>query len=271
MPDPNNPLSYIGASNDPSLTQRTVDTNRSLQEMRRNLGQIASQGINTLAQQRSADQAALERVKETGGQTRQSESLRRGIDLLGAYPNAAGKLEQDRTTQLADIAARAVANQATGGIFAAGPPEGEVWSQARIADPASPGLLGTPLALLSNPGYSKMTADKSVKVVTEEMIGPGGVGWGMLTPTQTTTESSIQGVEKGTDKAILEALMNMVFADVAAGKLGKAGVEPQIQAGSVVSSQDAAGNPVLLITMDIGDPGGMQQYSVPLSDIMPNE
>ena len=44
MPDPNNPLSYIGASNDPSLTQRTVDTNRSLQEMRRNLGQIAETG-----------------------------------------------------------------------------------------------------------------------------------------------------------------------------------------------------------------------------------
>jgi hypothetical protein len=65
MPDPNNPLSYIGQSNDPSLTQRTVDTNRSLQEMRRNLGQIASESgyARQLEAQKGWQERNLEELK----------------------------------------------------------------------------------------------------------------------------------------------------------------------------------------------------------------
>jgi hypothetical protein len=44
--DPSNPLSMIGASNDPSLTQRTVDQNKGAIDLQRGLAQIALQGQN---------------------------------------------------------------------------------------------------------------------------------------------------------------------------------------------------------------------------------
>ena len=44
--DPKNPLSMIGASNDPTLTQRTVDQNKGAIDLQRGLAQIASQGQN---------------------------------------------------------------------------------------------------------------------------------------------------------------------------------------------------------------------------------
>jgi hypothetical protein len=272
----------IGASRDPSLTQTTVDAARGLSDARARQLSGTIQGINTLAQQRLANQGGLERVKETGEQTRQSQSLLRGIDLARKYqqdPTVSAQFEEDRTTQLANIAAQAVANQAVGGVYPAGPSKGETWSQAQIAAPGSPGRIGTPTALLSNPTYTTLTGEAKRQVVTEEMLqrradGTVGPGYGMLVPTTTTTTSSVKGVSKGDiDQGLLESLMNMVFADVRTGKFGpdKMNAKPQIQAGSVVSGIDEKGNPALIFSMDFGLGDGMQQWNVPISDLMPNE
>ena len=42
--DPNNPLSAIGASNDPTLTQRTIDMAGSANDLQSKLGQILQTG-----------------------------------------------------------------------------------------------------------------------------------------------------------------------------------------------------------------------------------
>jgi len=46
MPDPNNPLSYIGASNDPTLGDRVKQGQQGTLDLQRGLGQIAAQGQN---------------------------------------------------------------------------------------------------------------------------------------------------------------------------------------------------------------------------------
>ena len=121
MPDPNNPLSYIGQSNDPSLTQRTVDTNRSLQEMRRNLGQIASESGYT---------RQLEAQK--GWQARNLEELkaRRAVEKLlyekninpsnwgTAMQNLKGLFESDQLKTGTDI----VTGMRQAGLFKERPP-----------------------------------------------------------------------------------------------------------------------------------------------------
>ena len=46
MPDPNNPLSYIGASNDPTLGNRVKQSQQSTLDLQRGLSQIAAKGQN---------------------------------------------------------------------------------------------------------------------------------------------------------------------------------------------------------------------------------
>jgi hypothetical protein len=44
--DPNNPLSAMGRSNDPSLEKRTTDSAAASDALRRDLAQLTSQGQN---------------------------------------------------------------------------------------------------------------------------------------------------------------------------------------------------------------------------------
>ena len=115
MPDPNNPLSYIGASNDPSLTQRTVDTNRSLQEMRRNLGQIASQSgyDRSLEGFKAGNASALAKQNNLASLIR--GYLTQGIDLPG---HSGGRMGERYAT---DTIAKQLANIAAADAVGAGP------------------------------------------------------------------------------------------------------------------------------------------------------
>lgn len=60
--DPNNPLSAIGASNDPSLTARTTAQNQGAINLQNALGQLASKGQNDRKLRAQADEAAAYRT-----------------------------------------------------------------------------------------------------------------------------------------------------------------------------------------------------------------
>ena len=81
--DPKNPLSAIGASNDPSLTQRTVDQNKGAIDLQRGLAVIASQGQNA-RQLAGINNASLE--KRTG--------MPLGLDPTGNTPKYVSGLGQ---------------------------------------------------------------------------------------------------------------------------------------------------------------------------------
>ena len=116
MPDPNNPLSYIGQSNDPSLTQRTVDTNRSLQEMRRNLGQIAATGRwDELTS--NIDAASREKVADIGAAaTRHGHFTNRGFITPEMSPEMATTQRQITDVDLAKKIAETVHSARQGGL-----------------------------------------------------------------------------------------------------------------------------------------------------------
>jgi len=120
MPDPNNPLSYIGQSNDPSLTQRTVDTNRSLQEMRRNLGQIASEGgyASRLSTQEAGQARTLERLKAQNVLANTAAGQHMNIN----DPNYWEQQEKARIAKLANTLAQANLRAVKAGQYNLAPP-----------------------------------------------------------------------------------------------------------------------------------------------------
>ena len=82
MPDPNNPLSYIGQSNDPSLKDRAIGTNTALQNLRGGLAQISSQSAQDrrLSSQEAQQAEALERIKAHGVLANTAAGLNLNID-----------------------------------------------------------------------------------------------------------------------------------------------------------------------------------------------
>ena len=97
LPDPNNPLSYIGQSNDPSLKDRAIGTNTALQNLRGGLAQIASQSGYDRQLEAQKGQAALQKQREMDKANLIRSFITKNIDLGGSDPY--GQLEELRTSE----------------------------------------------------------------------------------------------------------------------------------------------------------------------------
>jgi len=116
MPDPNNPLSYIGQSNDPSLKDRAIGTNTALQNLRGGLAQIASQSgyDRQLEAQKGRQARNLEELK--GRQAVEKELYKMHIDPSN-WPKAMEKLKGLYTSGLLNTGTDIVSGMRESGLF----------------------------------------------------------------------------------------------------------------------------------------------------------
>ena len=110
MPDPNNPLSYIGQSNDPSLKDRAIGTNTALQNLRGGLAQISSQSAQDrrLSSQEAQQAETLERLKAYNVLANTAAGLNLNIDDPNYREQQTANREADlayKLAQAADLAA----------------------------------------------------------------------------------------------------------------------------------------------------------------------
>ena len=110
MPDPNNPLSYIGQSNDPSLKDRAIGTNTALQNLRGGLAQISPQSAQDrrLSSQEAQQAETLERLKAYNVLANTAAGLNLNIDDPNYREQQTANREADlayKLAQAADLAA----------------------------------------------------------------------------------------------------------------------------------------------------------------------
>jgi hypothetical protein len=94
--DPNNPLSAIGASNDPSLTQRTVDNNKIVGLLGNKLAELTKGGIENRRLQAQTDVAAGDRNDANIAGRFAVQGLSQGLNTKG--PDFLTRLEDNRVT-----------------------------------------------------------------------------------------------------------------------------------------------------------------------------
>ena len=140
MPDPNNPLSYIGASNDPTLGDRVKQSQKSTLDLQRGLGQIAAQGQNE---------------RQLAGINNLAQAKRVGMQY-GLNPNSptfAADLAQRRGDIHDTSRSNILSNQATAAGIGASklgflPHKPQTLSQA--VDPFRRGTSGLPIDVLTS-------------------------------------------------------------------------------------------------------------------------
>jgi hypothetical protein len=100
MPDPNNPLSYIGQSNDPTLGTRTVNADKSALNLQMGLAELAkkSQYATTLQQLTNQGNAAIARTNRQG--RNEAAALSQGLDFNSPDFSVERKAQFDTTQNL---------------------------------------------------------------------------------------------------------------------------------------------------------------------------
>lgn len=210
MPDPNNPLSYIGASNDPSLTQRTVDTNRSLQEMRRNLGQIASESGYARQLEGQKGRAALQKQREMDNANLIRSFITKNIDLGGSDPY--GQLEELRTSENAARNIKTILDLANTGretLTLPGSTVQEATSLAQKTIPMPP--LGLSTAAAGRPQTTYISGLESGRQLDRVILTEEGLAREKLTEDkkdQTQQKNVVEGHREVTDKVTRDKIIN---------------------------------------------------------------
>ena len=190
--DPTNPLSAIGASNDPSLTQRIVDQNKGAIDLQRGLAEIASRGQNqrantTLTGNIAAEAAALKPFYDS--------------NIIPNTPTSLEELATTRKSNLAGVDALAFANRSKGmvglgelGRFAEKEPNQTASQSVRSDVPLTTGeRTGDSKAAAGNTG--KFTKEKGVKSTGVEIQRDGS--WKTVVRTDKST-----GVMKFSDPRV---------------------------------------------------------------------
>lgn len=166
MPDPNNPLSYIGNSNDPTLKARTEGSAQGAIDLQRGLAQIMSQGQNQRANttlQGGINATAADRLPFQQAQ------------INPDAPNAATLLDTARLTEIANKDSGTNLNNSAGALnrakFGVGSAAPAGSSANEIQNPALPTM---PIARVGDTaaasGVPKLNSSKGKVIKTEAPV-----------------------------------------------------------------------------------------------------
>jgi hypothetical protein len=204
--DPKNPLSMIGASNDPSLTQRTVDQNKGAIDLQNALGKLASMGINE-RQLAGINNASVER--RTGmplGLDPGNANFQAGLNRIAN--DASNKSQADAFSS--EAAAAAALADSTG--FRVNP-QATAGQTASRKNSGTQGLPGKILAAASTGSdAAKTSASQEQGTKDKNFIAPGNVVIGG-TMRETTNNNTIKGEVKSNDPSQAQRVIDTVTKD----------------------------------------------------------
>jgi hypothetical protein len=251
---PNNPLSAIGQSNDPTLTQRTVDSNKSLLDLQRGLAQIQQTGMN---QQRN--------TKLAGDLTMDNTALGLGVTHR-LSPEGVKSLHQIATDN-SNLAKGQANNQNASAFGQRAGAYGTLKDLAGIDMTVTPGMTGEQFVAPENTvssrgktgkeltaeghGYkaAKLVATKGSETTIDDVVIPGtNITLGAAKRKRKQSESVTGTVQGGAAKAgataVIDAVMGSQLATIAS-KL------PQAEGRSIKDISPDPDNPgVAIVTFN---------------------